>query len=98
MFYGLFRGFYKKAYKKVNKLITEGKSYLINKKKIFVLFQTRVDDKKKHSEDKLLNNNDSTDNYNNYSKNDTTQLYYKPTEKMEESYVTIRQRAFVSKN
>lgn len=50
---------------------------------------------KKDRENKYINNNDSTKDYH-YG---TTQLYYSPTDKMEESYSTTRQRVFIgSKN
>ncbi|CAG9808731.1 unnamed protein product [Chironomus riparius] len=52
-------------------------------------------EKKKDREHKYINNNDSTKDYH-YG---TTQLYYSPTDKMEESYSTTRQRVFIgSKN
>lgn len=60
---------------------------------LFIQKQASVENKKK-DEDKYINNNDSNKNYN-YG---TTQLYYTPADKMEESFVT-RQRVYIgSKN
>lgn len=94
MFYFLFSGFYKQAYKKV-KLSLMNVNHKLNYCYYNHLQKRIAAEHKKDKQDKFINNNDSTKDYH----IGTTQLYYSPTDKMEESYSTTRQRVFIgSKN